>query len=87
MTFLSDMVFNITVLERKSFSMDCACPTMESIINSGIFLYGTKCTVDLVLSLSVVMFCSDVSLCSPAACVCCVDGTISDSIFLNSLSA
>ena len=56
MMFLSDVVVDIPVLEGKSFSMDCACPTMESIINSGIFLYGTECTVDLVLSLSVLLF-------------------------------
>ena len=66
--------------------MGFTCPTMESIINSGIFMYGTECTVELVLSLSVLVFHSDVGLCSRDACVCSVDGTISDSIFLNSLS-
>ena len=85
--FLADMVVSITVLEVKAFSMDFTCLTMESIINSGIFLYGIKCTVDLVLSLIVLMFCSNVGSCSPSACVCNVDGTISDSILLNSFSA
>ena len=74
--FLSYMVVNIPVLEVKSFSMDFACPNMESIINSGIFLYGTNCTVDLVLPLSVLMFLSDIGSCSSAACVFCFDGTI-----------
>ena len=84
---LADVVVNIPVLEGKAFSMDCACPNMESIVNSGILLYGTDCTVDMVLSLSVLMFCSDVGACSSAAYVCSVDGTRSDSIFLNSFSA
>ena len=60
---------------------------MESIINSRIFLYGTKCTVDLVLSLRVLMFHSDVGPCSPAACVCSVDGNRSASTYFNALSS
>ena len=87
MMFLDDMVVNIPILEGKESSMYCACPTMESIINSDILLYGTECTVDLVLSLSVLIFCSDVGLCSPADCVCSVDVTRSASILLDSLSA
>ena len=83
MRFLADTMVDIPVLEGKSSIMDCACPTVESIINNGIFLYGTKFTIDLVLSLSVLMFRSDVGLFSSAACVCSVDGTRSGSIFLN----
>ena len=55
MMFLAEMVAHIPVLEEKAFSMDCACPTMETIINSGIFLYGIECTIDLVLYLRVLM--------------------------------
>ena len=40
--------------------MDFACSYMESIITSVIFLYGTECTVDLVLSLSILIFRSDI---------------------------
>ena len=83
MIFLADTVVNIPVLEGKSFIMDYDCPNMESIINSVIFLYGTKCTVVLVLSLSVLMFRSTVGPCSPATYVCSVDSTISASILLN----
>ena len=83
--FLADIKFNIPVLEGKAFSIDCACPTMESILNSDIFLYGTECTVDLVLSLRILMFHFDVGSFSPADCLCNVDGTRSDSIFFNSL--
>ena len=81
------MVVNIPVLKGKTLSMDCACCTMETIIDSGIFLYGTECALDLVLSLSVLMFYSDVGSFSPASCVCSVYGTGYASIFLNSLSA
>ena len=87
MMILSDMVVDIPVLEGKAFSMDFACHTMESIINSGIFFYDIECILDLVLSFSVLMFCSNVGLCSPAACVCSVDGTRSAFIFFNSLYA
>ena len=87
MMFLANIVVDIPVLKGKTLSMDCACPNMESIINSAIFLYGTKCTIELILSLSVLMFRSDVGLCSPAACMCSFYGTISASILLNSLSA
>ena len=80
------MVVDINVLESKAFSMYCACSTMESIIISVIFLYGTNFTVDLVLSLSVMVFCSDVGLCSPAAGVCSVYGTRSTYILLKQLS-
>ena len=73
MIFLADMVVNINVLEGKSFSIDCACNTLESILNSGIFLYFAECTIDLVLSLRVLLFRSDVCLCSMAACVYSVD--------------
>ena len=73
MKFLADRVVDISVLEGKSFSMDCACFAIRSIISNGIFLYGTECTVDLVLSLSVLIFCSVVVSCSHAACVCKVD--------------
>ena len=83
MIFLADMMVDIPVLEGKSFIMDFACPSMDSIINSGIFLYGNECTIDLVLSLSVRMFCSNVGSCSPATCVCTVDGIRYASIFLN----
>ena len=82
MTFLADRVVDISVLERKSFSMDCACSDIGSIISNGIFLYGTECTVDLVLSLGVLIFCSIVVSCSHAACVCRVDVIRYDSIFL-----
>ena len=87
MVFMAEMVAEIPVLEGKSFSMDCACYAMESIIISGIFLYGDECTVDLVLSLRVLVFFSDVGSWSPADCVCSVDVTRSTYIFLNSLSA
>ena len=87
MIFLADMVVDITVSEGKAFSMDCTCSDMESIIISSILLYGTECTVDMVLSLSVLVFRSDVGLCLPAAYVCSVDGTRYVSIFMNSLSA
>ena len=83
MMFLANIVVGIPVLEGKPFIMDFACPTMESITNSGIFLYVIKCTVELVISLSVLMFRSDVGLCSSAACVCSLDGTRFASIFLN----
>ena len=83
MIFLADMVVNIPILEGKPFIVYFACSNMESIINSGILLYGTECTVDLVLSLSALMFRSDFCLCSPVACVYSVDGTRSASIFLN----
>ena len=83
MMFIAEMLVDIPVLEGKVFSMDCACPIMESIINSGIFLYGTECTIDLVLSLSVLIFRSDVGLCSPDDCVCSVDGNRYYSIILN----
>ena len=86
MTFHADVVFDIPVLGGKQFSMDCACPNMESIINSGIFMYGTECTVELVLSSIALMFHYNVGLCSPASCLCSVYGTRSDSIFLNSFS-
>ena len=62
MMFIADTMIYIPVLEDKSFSIDCAFPTMDSIINSGIFLYDTKCTFDLILYLSVLMFHSGVSL-------------------------
>ena len=83
MMFIAEMLVDIPVLEGKVFIMDCACPIMESIINSGIFLYGTECTIELVLSLSVLIFLSYVGLCSPADCVFSVDGTRSYYIFLN----
>ena len=83
MMFLAVMMVNIPVLEGKSFIMHCACPNMESIIIIEIFLYGNKCTIDLVLSLGVLMFRSVVGSCSPADYVCSVDGTRSASIFLN----
>ena len=76
------MVINIPVLEGKVFSMDWTCSTMDSIINIVIFLYGTKCTVDLFLYLSVLIFLSDVCLCSLSS----VYGTRSSSIAFNSLS-
>ena len=50
------MVVDVPVLEVKAFISYCACLTMDSIINSGIFLYGIECTVDLILPLSVMMF-------------------------------
>ena len=59
MMFLDDMVVDIPVLGVKEFRMDYACSAMDSIVISGIFLYGSKCTVDLVLSLSILMFRSD----------------------------
>ena len=82
MMFLADVVVDIPVLEGKTFRMDCACSTIESIIISGIFLYGTKYNVDLII----VIFRSDVGSCSHSACVCSVDGNRSASILLNSLS-
>ena len=66
--------------------MECAYSAMESIIISGILLYGTECTVYQVLSLSVLMFHSNVGSCSPASYVCSVDDSRSAYIFLNSLS-
>ena len=60
---------------------------MESIIISIIFMHGNECTVDLVLSLRILMFRYDVGPWSPAACVGSVDGTRYAYIFLNSLSA
>ena len=87
MMFLDDIVVDIPILEGRSFSMDCACSSMESIIISVIFLYGTECNVDLVLSLSVLIFHYDVGSCSPAAYVFIVDVTKSASILFNSLSA
>ena len=48
MMFLSDVVVDIIVLEGKAFSVDFACPTMNSIIDSAIFLCGTECNIDLV---------------------------------------
>ena len=87
MMFIANMVVNIPVLKGKPFSMDCACTTMDPIINIRNFLYGTKCNVDLILSLSALMFLYNDGLCSPSAYVCSVDGTRSDSTFLNSLSA
>ena len=47
------MVIEIPVLEGKSFIMDWDCCAIESITTSGISLYGTESTVDLVPSLSV----------------------------------
>ena len=87
MIFLDDMVVDIPVLEGKSLITHCACLIMESIVNSSIFLYSTECTVDLILSLWVMMFHPDVGLCSPDSCVCTLDGTRSAYIFLNSFSA
>ena len=87
MKFLADRVVDIPVLEGKLFSMDCACFAIRSIISNGIFLYGTECTVDLVLFLSVLVFCSAVGSCSPDSCECRVDGIIYASIFFNSLSS
>ena len=84
--FLADMVVGIPVLEEKAFRMDFACLTMYSIIKSGILMYDTECNVDLVLSLSALMFHFNAGLCSPASCACSVYVTRSDSIFLNSLS-
>ena len=82
MTFLADRVVDISVLEGKSFSMDCACSAIGSIISNSIFIYGTEFTVDLVLSLSVLIFCSIVVSCSHAAFVCRVDVIIYATIFL-----
>ena len=67
--------------------MDCACYAMESILIGAIFLYGNECTFDLVISLSVLMFRSNVGLCLPDAFVYSVDVTRYSSILLNSLSA
>ena len=67
--------------------MDFACPNMESIINISIFLYVTKCNVDLILFLSILMFLSGFGPWSPAACVCIFGVTRSTSIYLNSFSA
>ena len=60
MIFIAYMVVDISVLEEKASIVNFACSDMESIIASGIFLYGTECTVDLVLSLIVLMICSGV---------------------------
>ena len=54
------MVLDINVLEVKSLSIDCACYIIESIIMSGIFVYGTECNIELVLCLIVLMLDSDV---------------------------
>ena len=51
MIFLADRVVDISVLERKSFSMDCDCSAIESIIVNVIFMYWNECTVDIVLFL------------------------------------
>ena len=80
------MVVYISVLEGKVFIIDFDYSTMESIIISEIFQYVTKCTVDLVISLSVMMFISNAGPCSHASCVCSADVTISDSILFNLLS-
>ena len=74
MMFLADMVVDIPVLEGKAFSIYFSCSSMESIIVSGIFLYGTECTVDLVLYLKILIFRCNIDLCSPAAFVCSLDG-------------
>ena len=82
MISLAYMVVDITFLGGTAFSMDFACSDMESIIISGISLYITECTVDLVLCLIVRIFCCNIDLCLPAACVCSVYGTRSAYIFL-----
>ena len=87
MIFSAAMAVDIPIFKGKTLSMNCACSKIYSIIISGIFLYGAERTVYLVLSLSVLMFRSDIGSCSPAACVYTVYDTRSSSIFLNLLSA
>ena len=74
---------DIPVLKVKEFIIDFTCSAIESIISNSIFLYRIKCTVDLVLYLSVLIFRSAVGSCSPSACVCRLYGIIPASIFLN----
>ena len=77
----------IPILEGKSFIIDYAGYDIASIISNISFLYCTECAVDLVLSLSLLIFRFFVVSCSCFACVCRIDGIIYASIFLSSLSA
>ena len=86
MIFFDDKMVDIPVLEGKSLSVDSNCSAIAPIISNGIFLYVTELTVDLVVSLSVLILLSAVGSCSPATCECMVDGIRYASIFLNSLS-